>query len=583
MSNKSELKTPQKLLDATMRLCSKAVVYAFFFSLLMNLLSLAMPLYSLQVLDRVLSTGSYHTLAVLSVIVIICFLCLSVLQAARSHIFLSISNYLELKLSPSLFRHVISSAATNTTAPGNQSLRDLNLIRDYITHKGLKNVFDIIWAPIYLLVLYLIHPVMALIAIFGITGLVLLALLNEKVTAESRHLANDYEVSNIKEVEGATRNSEIIEAMGMSTNIIERWEKINHQALEYKNAASNFSIMIASSTQFFRYVAQMLMMGVGAYLVLNGTMSAGGIIAAAIISGKTLAPFDMAITTVQNTKNVIAAYKRIEHVLKTMITRKQNYNLPTPRGNVSIEKVYFYQKGSSEAVLKGLNFEVPEGKVIGIIGSTGSGKSVLAKLLAGIWKPSVGVIRLDSIDIFDWGRDYVKNYIGYLPQKTIFFNGTIRENIAKMDQNASDELLYEATKITGIHRDILRLPHGYETKIGKGGHILSEGILQCISLARAFYGRPKMIVFDEPHSNLDVSGELSLLNALQEAKNKNTTMFVISDRPSLLSTTDSIIVMNDGTITDYGKRDEMMEKYIFIPTQTAKPVEKKTTRRKKAS
>lgn len=552
---------PKTLLRNTFRTCTRAFLYALLFSLMTNLLTLAMPLYTLQILDRVLSTGSLETLIMLSIIVAGTFVCLGALYAARTNIFLGIGSYLDQKISPTLLKASISISAQKDITSASQNLRDLGVIKNFFTKQGLGALFDIPWTPIYLAAIFFIHPYNAMIAVIGSIILVILAILNEVITATPLKKTNDAYILSMAGIENAANNADVIEAMGMKAAIVESWQAINSKVMRLYNSSSKRAILISTISQIARLLTQASMLGMGAYLVIQNQMTPGGIIATSILAGKVLAPFNIAITAWRNFVAARQSYQNINNVLENMRVRGQQLDLPEPQGIIKVEKVFFRPDNAPEPIVQGINFTTEAGDSIGIIGKSGAGKTTLCKLIAGIWKPSSGAVRLDDIDIFEWGRDYIKNYIGYLPQNVDLFSGTVKENIARMNKNADEQKVFEAAQITGTHKEILHLPNGYDTEVGKGGSMLSAGMKQRIGLARAFFDHPKVVILDEPNANLDMEGDKALVEAIAYAKKHNITLFIISHRPAILLQVDKIMVMNEGTIAHFDSRDTILDKF----------------------
>lgn len=552
---------PENLLRDTLKTCMRAVLYALLFSFMINLLSLAMPLYMLQILDRVLATGSSETLVMLSVIVVGTFICLGFIQVARSYIFLAIGSYFDKQLSPVLLRASISAAAQREIVSASQSIRDLGVIKGFLTKQGLGAIFDLPWTPIYLIAIFFIHPYNAMIAIAGSAILLVLAVLNETVTAEPLKETNEYYIKSMVEIDSVARNADVVEAMGMKTTVVKNWEDLNRKVLSLANYASGKAIIISTASQIARLLTQVVMVGTSTYLVLNHQMSPGGIVATSILAGKVLAPFNVAISAWRNCVNARNSYGRIKYALEKMRIRQQQIDLPEPRGIIDVEKVFFQMEGMDAPILKNLNVHIDAGDSVGIIGKSSAGKTTLCKLLTGVWKASAGSVRLDSIDVFEWGRDFIKHYIGYLPQDVELLNGTIKENIARMEKDPDESKVFAAAKMAGLHEMILRLPQGYDTMVGRDGEVLSGGMRQRVGLARAFFDDPKVVILDEPNSNLDLDGDQALLSALEKAKAKGITVLIISHRPTILLNVDKIIVMHEGCITDFGESDVVLDKF----------------------
>ena len=347
----------------------------------------------------------------------------------------------------------------------------------------------------------------------------------------------------------------------MMPAMMQRWQKANDEATMLHSLASARSGMIGAVAKSLRMILQIAIMGTGGYLALKGEMTAGGIIACSILSGRALSPFEQAIGAWGQLKAYQKSRSRLQQQLLRVPPRKDTLSLPEPKGTVVFEKVVYAAPNTPKAILKGINFTINAGEAIGIVGPSGAGKSTMVKLMVGVWRPNSGTVRLDSADVFTWKREEFGRHIGYLPQDVELFEGTVKENIARMQEDVNDELVIRAAKLAGVHDLILHLPEGYETNIGVGGTSLSAGQRQRIGLARAFFGDPRLVVLDEPNSNLDEMGEQSLLAAMRNAKQLGMTTVIISHRPSILTYVDKVMVVQDGMVTDYGPTREIMTKY----------------------
>lgn len=563
---------PKNILTESLLSCKKAFYYVFLFSFATNILMMALPIYSLQVMDRVLSTARTETLLMLSVFVIGAFIAYGLIQVARSMTLIRISEWLDAKLAPIFLQQAVSLSSLSNNVFGSQSLRDLTNVRQFFTGAAINALFDAPWAMLYIIVLYFMHPIAGMIATFGGIFLLLLAILNEYATKQPLNDANEFSVKGLAQVDIAARNAEAVEAMGMMRGVMQRWQIINNQAIEHQALASHRATIISTFSKFFRLIIQVIVMGVGTYLTLINQLSVGGIIAGSILVGKALAPFETAIETWKQVVLARKSYSRLTKMIEASPRRTETISLPKPQGAIQVEKLVFAPPGSQRPTIKGISFELDPGDILGIIGPSAAGKSTLAKLMVGVWKPSSGVVRLDGADVFTWNRQEFGDHVGYLPQDVELFNGNIKENIARMEMEPKDETIITAAQLASVHDLILHLPDGYETQIGNSGSNLSAGQRQRVGLARAFYGDPKFLVLDEPNANLDEQGERALLVALHNAKARAITTVVISHRPSLLQGVDKVLVLNEGMIAAFGPRDEILQKVMkpVVPTTPIK-------------
>lgn len=547
-------KTPQ--LKQLLNNCRQAFVMTVAFSFLVNLLMLTVPLYMLQIFDRVLASRSYDTLIYLSVIAIVALLVLGLLDVARSRILVRVSRWLDNKLSPlALSRSIDELLSGGHYAP--ESLRDIAAIRQFLSGSSVFSLFDIPWTPLYLLVVYALHPLLGVIATVGAMVLFGFALLNEIITREPLKLANTQHTQNQQSINKALDNAEVIQAMGMLPNIVNKWFGANESVLTLQGTASDRAAMLLSLSKFFRMTLQITLLGVGALLVIQNQLTPGIMIAASIISARALAPIEQTIATWKMWKHAKAAYGRLKDYLELPNPRNVSLSLPKPKGHVIIENVTYLPPRSKKPILLNLNFEIKPGETMALIGPSGSGKSTLARLMLGIWQTSHGIVRLDGADVYNWERSSFGREVGYLPQDVDLFHSSISENIARMG-NSNDEDIIAAAKLAGAHELILQLPDGYAHHAG--GFHLSGGQRQRIALARAFYGDPQLIVLDEPNASLDNDGDLALDHAVQTARERGITMILISHRTNLVKHADRIAVLAQGQLNMIGPRDEILKK-----------------------
>lgn len=540
--------------------CRTAFKYVLLFSAISNFLMLAVPIYSLQVLDRVVSSGSMDTLVMLTLIVGMALLSLSMLQTARSFIVQRTSEWLDRKLSPAIFTFAVNGALVVKQPIGSQGLRDLMVIKQFMNGPAMTAWLDAPWSVIFVLVLFAIHPLVGMLTLMGGGALLILAMLQEYATRAQTTAAGQQFMKSTGQLEMATRNAEAIEAMGMLGNILKSWEKTHGQALKISAEASDKTVVLGSISRFVRFGLQILVIAVTGWLVLDNSLTAGAIIASSILVSRALAPIEAAISSWSHLGNAREAYGRLQQLLQKGPVREEEIDLPVPKGVVEAENLSFLPPGGIRLTLKGVSFRVLPGELLGVIGPSGAGKSTLAKLIIGVWRPSGGAVRLDGADVFRWNRAQFGRHVGYLPQDVELFSGTVRENIARMDPDADDARVVEAASLAGVHEMILKLPKGYETEIGTGGAILSGGQRQRVGLARAFYGRPRLLVLDEPNASLDSDGEAALLVALKRARMVKITVIIIAHRPSLMQFADKVLLLRNGEVAAFGPRDEVFRK-----------------------
>ena len=533
-------------------------IYAGLFSAAVNLLMLVPVIYMLQVYDRVVSSGSYSTLTMLTLLMVALTAALGGFEWVRSMILIAASNRIEKNLrrrvSDATFKRAL---LTGGAVSNSQPLSDLSSLRQFLTGNGLFAFFDAPWFPIYVFVMFMFHPLFGYAAIFAGIVMVALAYVTEKVTSKKLQDANTQSNWINNQVNGTLKNSEVIAAMGMADDLRHRQEKRFDQVLTLQTDASRSAGLLQSLSKTFRMVMQSLLLGLGALLALRQEISPGMMIAGSLLLGRALAPIDMLVGTWKGFTLARGQYDRLGQLLNQIPKDADTMSLPTPTGKLSAEQVMVVPPGSKNIVVRGVNMELNAGEALGIVGPSASGKSCLARALLGIWPTYSGKVRLDGADIFAWDRTELGPYIGYLPQDIELFDGSISENICRFGDVDPDKVV-EAAKTAGVHDLILHLPQGYDTVIGGSGGILSGGQRQRIGLARAIYGSPKYLVLDEPNSNLDDQGERELVEAIRRIKSEGATVIIITHRTMVLQCVDKILVMRDGAASHFGPRDQVL-------------------------
>lgn len=545
-------------LQASLKACKGSFISVGFFSLFINALMLVPTFYMLQVYGRVVTSGSIPTLVMLTIIMTVLVATMGALELVRSRIMVRVSSKLDVLLSRDVYRasfkRALDSGGMDASA---QPLNDLTGLRQFMTGNGLFAFFDAPWLPIYIAVMFMFHPWYGWVAIGSAIVLLCLAALNEKMTGKALAEANKENIGANLYTTKNLRNAEVIESMGMLNTLIHRWSARQKKVLMLQSVASDKGGAIASISKTFRMLIQSLILGLGAYLAVNHEISAGLVIAGSVLLGRALAPIDLIIGSWKGFISARSQYSRLNDILDKQKAESERMSLPAPEGHIQVENIIVSPPGSRIPVIKGISFTVPAGTVVGVIGPSASGKSTLARALLGIWVPQHGVVRLDGADISNWDKNELGPHIGYLPQDIELFEGSISENIARFSDVDAKKVVI-AAKIAGVHEMILQLPEGYDTVIGSDGVNLSGGQRQRIGLARAIYGNPRLIVLDEPNSNLDEVGEKALSIAIQQLKETGATIFVITHRTSILTQLDRLLVMNNGALSMYGPREQVM-------------------------
>jgi ATP-binding cassette subfamily C protein len=570
----SDLKLEKNPLRAAILQCKKVFIITFIFAFAVNILQVITPLYSLQVLDRVLGTGSKSTLINLTIIMIGIYLALTLIQVARSFTLIKVGEWLDVQLAPILFSQSISISAIRPSVGASQNLRDLETVKGFLSSVGINTLFDAPWTIVYIAMIFYIHTYLGYLTVVGALIIFCFALLNAWATNDMLNKATEHNMKSMNQAEIAARNAEVVEAMGMMRAVVDNWHRANGGKLDMQSMASYRNGIISNISKFIRMIIQMLVTAIGAWVVVttNGAeMTAGGMIAGGIIVGRALQPFDSAIETWKQITSARKAFQRLNSSFDREPIREEAMSLPAPEGWLSVENVLFAPPPTAQGqqqnryTLKGVTFALDPGDVLAVIGPSAAGKSSLAKLMVGVWKPMSGVVRLDGANVYTWNRDDFGKYVGYLPQGIELFNGNVKDNIARMQQDADSDLIVDAAKLAGAHEFILRLPNGYETDIGVGGSALSAGQRQRVALARAFFGNPKLVILDEPNANLDELGEQALAQALINAKNRKITTVIISHRPSVLSCVDKILILQDGAVAAFGPSQEILARFAQWP------------------
>jgi len=547
----------------------RAIAMTAVFSLFMHVLVLAVPLYSLQIYDRVLSSQSSDTLLWLTSVVIFMLAMLAILDSLRARILVRLSVWLERRIASLLLRRNLTDDLGRYGSLGLQGLDDLAALRRFLTGPGATSLFDAPWLPLYLIVIWLMSPWLGIVATVSATALFLTGLTNELVTRQSLRDANAIHVETFAALRTTLFGAETVRALGMRDSVLRRWIGRNEQVLQLQTRASDRAGLIQSFARFERLAAQIAIVGVGASLVIDHAVTPGVLIAASILVSRALAPAESLIGSWRSVVGAREAYSRILEALRA-IKPHTGLRLPAPQGRLDVENISVRLPGLDQPVLKDVRFTVQAGESLGIVGPSGAGKSTLGRAMLGLVPLSAGTIRLDGADIATWERDMLGAHLGYLPQEVRMFPGTVAENIARLGMR-DDEMVVEAARLAGAHEMILRLPQGYDTDIDPASPALSGGQRQLIAFARAFYGRPRLLLLDEPNSNLDRDGEAALLAALARAKEAGITTLVIAHRPSIVAGLDRLLVLRDGRISLLGPRAEILARTANVVAPFKRP------------
>ena len=540
------------------------------FSAVINLLMLAPALYMLQVYDRVLASGNLMTLLMLTLMILGLFALMGALEWVRSQVVIRLGTQMDMRLNQRVYDAAFEAQLRTASPAAGQALSDLTRLRQFATGNALFAFFDAPWFPVYLFVIFMFSPWLGLLALGGAVVLMLLAWINQRVSHGPLKAASEWSVEATQQASAHLRNSEAIEAMGMLDTLRERWLAQHTAFLTQQNLASEKTATVSAWSKGVRLALQSLVLGLGAWLAVQGQMTAGMMIAGSILMGRVLSPIDQLIGVWKQWSSARLAYQRLEALLQAYPPRPRRMALPAPTGELSVEQLGACAPSTRRATLANLSFALSAGQVLGVIGPSGCGKSTLARLLVGVWQPVTGKVRLDGADLSQWDKHQLGPHLGYLPQDIQLFAGTIAHNIARFAEVNADKVL-AAAQMAGVHELILQLPQGYDTVLGDSGAGLSGGQKQRIGLARAVYGLPAVIVLDEPNSNLDDAGEQALLQAITRLKTLKRTLILITHKPNVLTLTDQLLILREGQLQAFGPTASVLAAPASGQARPAKP------------
>lgn len=539
-----------------------ALVSTGAFSFIINLLMLTGPLFMLQVYDRVLNSGSLSTLTALVLLAVTLYTLYGFLEFIRSRVMVQIGRQLDESLRARAFDMMGFHATKGNPQVRNAPISDLLTVRQFVSSPGPFAFFDMPWAPVYLFVIYLMHPWLGMAAAVAIVILSVLAVINNRImkepTAEAQKAIAQAQVMS----DESLRNAEVSSVLGMSDVLRNRWESVQSTALDAQTSASNRGGLISSMSRTLRLMFQSGMLGLGALLAVQQEISAGSMIAASIIMARALAPVEQAVAHWQPYLGFRRAWARLSELMKQTPAPAVPMPLPEPKGALELEGVSAFVADSDKPIVFNVSFKVAAGTGLGVIGPTGAGKSTLARAIVGAWPRVRGKVRLDGAEVGQWDPVSLGKHLGYLPQDVELFEGTVAENISRFEPEADPQNIVAAASQAAVHDMVLKLPDGYNTRVGAGGHRLSAGQLQRIGLARAMYGDPALLIMDEPNANLDADGEAALVQAVANARKRGATVIVVAHRPSALAAIDTLLMLKDGKQVAFGPKDEVLAKVL---------------------
>lgn len=522
-----------------------------------SLLQLTVPLFMLQVHDRVLSSQSLDTLKMLVIIAAGALALYGVLEFVRGLVFQVMGAALVRRLNLPALEAGVRSSLESGSALASETLRDLNDLRSFVTSNAISAPLEAVWTPLFLFVLFMLHPLYGLLAVISAGILVGLNLLADLLTRSILKEANAANRENVARIGSTLRHAETIEAMGIMPALAKRWRASQFHANDLMTLGNTRSKAIHSATRSLRFGMQVTVLALGATLVIRGEATPGTMIAASIIMGRLLMPFDNLTENWRQWVFALAAWRRVRDVMENHTSLRQTIPTPRSEGDLVVDRLVYAAPNTQVPVIKGISFSLQPGEVLGVVGPSAAGKSTLARLLVGALQPTSGGAFLDGHNVYLWERASFGAMAGYLPQSVSLLDGTVRENIARMYE-ANPRLVIDAARAAGVHEMIGRMPLGYDTPVGDGKYTLSGGQKQRVALARALFGRPRLLVLDEPNANLDTEGETALLQAISCARADGAIVVIIAHRPAIMEAADKILVLQEGRITQFGERTEVV-------------------------
>ncbi len=533
------------------------------FSFFVNLLMLTGPLYMLNVYDRVLSSRSFETLLALSVLVAFLYAMMGILDFVRGRVMGRVGARFQASLDRRVFAAVLKATTLNR-APREAAtgLRDLEAVQRLITSPALMALFDLPWVPLFFFGIFLFHPLMGILALVGAAILLIVALANQFTTRKPLEAANAAGFASEQLGTHIRNESEMVHSLGMRGAAFDRWQMARGRSLDTSIEAADASGTFTALTKSFRLFLQSAMLGLGAYLVLINQLSPGAMIAGSILLGRALAPIELLVGQWAAFQRAREGWRNLAVLLGHIPEEQPHTELPKPKANILLDQVTVVPPGEQQASLRMVSFSVTPGQAVGVIGTSGAGKSTLARVLTGVWQPAAGKVRLDGAALDQYDPDVLGQHVGYLPQRVQLFDGTIKENIARMSMTPDDAKVIAAAKTADAHQMILKLPDGYDTRVSANSGRLSGGQIQRIGLARALYGDPVVVVLDEPNSNLDNDGSMALNRAIKALKANGNVVFIMAHRPSAIQECDLLLVLENGARRAFGPKDEVLAEMV---------------------
>ena len=557
------LSKPSDPIAEALAACRPGLVAAGLFSGVLNILMLAGAIYMLQVYDRVLTSRSVQTLVGLTVLLAAVFLVQGALDMIRQRLLTRIGASVDRRLAPRIYELTVTMPLR---APAHldalQPSRDLDAVRNFVSGLGPTAFFDLPWMPLFIGLCFLLHPWIGIAVVVGSIALFGIALMTEHATRGPTRAVAQEASARSTIAETSRRNAETVAAMGMQMALGHRYGAINERYLEANARATDAVTTYGTISRIFRMAMQSGILGLGAYLVLSDQATPGVMIASSILMGRALAPIELAVGHWRGFTAARQGWARLRETMRFLPPASSPLSLPPPARSLALEQVFVGAPASSHPILHGVSLTLQAGQALGVIGHSASGKSTLARTLAGIWAPMRGSVRLDDAELAQWSAEARGTFIGYLPQDIGLFDGTVAENIARFRQNFSADDVVRAARAAGADEMIRHLPQGYETRIGEGGIALSGGQRQRVALARALFGEPFLVILDEPNANLDAEGEAAVTQAIRHVRDRNGIVVVIAHRPSAIAAVDMVAFMKDGRVQAFGPKDDVLKRVL---------------------
>ncbi len=532
------------------------------FSFFANMLMMTGPLYMLQVYDRVLSSRSEATLVALSVLVLFLYGTMGLLDYSRGRIMARVGARFQSALDRRVFSAVLRKSSLKPNASPETGLRDLETVQRLMTSPVLMSLFDLPWTPIFLFGIWIFNPLLGMMAIGGGIVLVIITLMNQMLTRNAQAKAQQTTIQAEIMSEQIRSESEMVRSLGMQGATFRRWFETRTSALKSTMSTADIGGTFTTLTKTFRLILQSAMLGLGAWLVLQGELTPGAMIAGSILLGRALAPIEMAIGQWPMFQGAMKSWNNLAELLGEVAPEQEKTPLPKPKANLDVQQMTIIPPGQQQAALRMVSFKLSPGQACGVIGPSGAGKTTLARALTGVWRPAGGHVRLDGASLDNYDPDVLGSHIGYLPQRVQLFDGTIAENIARLSENPDAEAIHKAAKNAGAYDMILELPDGFDTRVSANGGRLSGGQIQRIGLARAMYGDPVLLVLDEPNSNLDNQGNQALNQAIRRFKAEGKIVLIMAHRPAAIQECDMLLMIEDGTRKAFGPKDQVLKEVV---------------------